>query len=458
MKKFAVFVMFFVSMFLFANLTIITEPSAMVYWNGALIDVVPLDGVLELENLDYPGTLKIVKPGYAPYETLVSTDTILKVKLSLPSYIEVTSDPENVDVIVNGNFLGTSPDVFEVSSGELLLTFEKEGYISKKFKITLFPSQIKKIHVTLTKNVKLKLISNDVIEATIDGKYIKLPTTVEVLPGKHVLKLYGKDYIKTVQEIEVPAVEEYEYNVDETVYVNLYVYGYPENANVILNNISKTSPAIFKVIPGIYDIKIESDGFKTLKEKINVTTSSNTFMYNLSKNLISSVNNSLTVFFDGYISEDNLVPKRLYFTKVVGDNKEWFGFTDGSIEEIPKSFSVIFTKDGYIEYKGVRYNSPVILNVNYDDTVKVVSNGKEESVIVKENKILDDPKSCAVNIYSKQVFDVKINGKFIGRTPIYLLSLPEGGYRMEFLKNGITIYEKNVEIKQGILNEIYGGD
>jgi hypothetical protein len=38
------------------------------------------------------------------------------------------------------------------------------------------------------------------------------------------------------------------------------------------------------------------------------------------------------------------------------------------------------------------------------------------------------------------------------------LSLPEGGYRMEFLKNGITIYEKNVEIKQGILNEIYGGD
>ncbi|WP_038042521.1 PEGA domain-containing protein [Thermosipho africanus] len=144
MKKFAVFVMFFVSMFLFANLTIITEPSAMVYWNGALIDVVPLDGVLELENLDYPGTLKIVKPGYAPYETLVSTDTILKVKLSLPSYIEVTSDPENVDVIVNGNFLGTSPDVFEVSSGELLLTFEKEGYISKKFKITLLPSQIKK--------------------------------------------------------------------------------------------------------------------------------------------------------------------------------------------------------------------------------------------------------------------------------------------------------------------------
>lgn len=444
--------------FSFPQLVVVTEPNSMVYWNNVLLDTVPSSGVLKLSNLQYPGILKVIKPGFAPFETEVSTDMILKIKLSLPSYLEITSYPENVNIFFNGKFIGVTPGVFEFPSGNIELYFEKEGYIPKKLNISLEPSQIEKINISLNKYVKLKLISNKKIEAILDNDYVNLPTEVNVLPGKHVLKLIGKDFVTNIQEINVPVTEEFEYVVDDKIYVRLYVYGYPENAMISLNGISKLSPAAFKIIPGTYNIRIESEGFEVLEQQIEVSSENPVFRYSLKKRVISNINKNLTVFLDGYEAEGIFVPKKLYFTKIISKNGEWYGFTDGSVENIPKSLSVFLGSEGYLEYKGIRYNSPTLLNVFEKETVKYVTDEKVVNFIVNQNLVLDDSDHCLVNIYSKEVYDVKVDGKMIGRTPIYLLILPSGTHNFKFLRNGVIVHEKNVEIKQGILNEIFGGD
>ncbi|ANQ54385.1 hypothetical protein BG95_08185 [Thermosipho sp. 1063] len=456
-KTFVILILLFTSMF-FSELVIITEPSAMVYWNDKLIDVVPLNGILKISNLTYPGKLKIVKPGYSIYETLVSTESTLNVSLSLPSYVEITTDPENVKIYINGKFYGLSPSVFEVPAGFLEIHLEKEGFISKTLNLHVGASKIEKINVKLKRFVKLRINASEKLNVIFNGKYLTIPTELEVLPGKYVLELLDPEFVKLKQEIDVPNAEEYEFNVDETKFSKLYVYGFPENAEIIFNSISKVSPANFKAMPGDYEITIRSEGYKELKKKINLKSGNNTYVYNLKRNVISKINENLLVFLDGIKASNLFVAKRLYFTKIVGKNREWYGFTDGSIEKMPESYSIILGREGAVEYKGIRYNSPAIINARFGEILTFISDDDSTNFTVVNNLIIDDEEHCVVNVYSKDKLDVYVDDKFIGRTPIYFLVLPKGMHKFRFQKEGIIVSENKVIIQNGILNEVFGGD
>ncbi|ABR31377.1 hypothetical protein SU69_07780 [Thermosipho melanesiensis] len=447
-----------ISYTLFAELVIITEPSAMVYWNGNLIDVVPLNGILKISNITYPGKLKIVKPGYSVYETVVSSDATLNIKLTLPSYVEITTEPEGVKVYINDKFYGLTPAVFEVPSGNLRIFLEKDGYIFKTMDLFVSPSKINKVKVKLKKYVDLKINVKEKVRAIFNGKLVTLPIELKVLPGKYNLELLDSDYVNLNQEVVVPSVENYEYNVDETKFARLYVYGYPENAEVSLENVSKISPASFRVIPGKYSLTIRKDGYRELKSMIVLKSGSNNYVYNLKTKVISKTNEDLLFFLDGMKVSESFVAKRLYFTKIVGQGREWYGFTDGSIEKMPESYSIILGREGSLIYKGIKYDSPVVINAKFSEIITYISETSSNNFTVVGNLIIDDENHCVVNVYSEDSMEVFINDKFFGKTPLYFLILPRGIYRFRFVKDGIIVSEKSIEIKQGILNEVFGGD
>ncbi|ODN30705.1 PEGA domain-containing protein [Fervidobacterium thailandense] len=435
-------------------LTIVGENGSIVYYNGKLIGVIK-NGSLTFEAT-FPGILKVTKPGYVDFEKEVTEDGVVVVELSFPAYLNVSATPAAAKIYLDDILVGTGQAKVSTKPGRHRITVRADGYTEWSGEVQLSPFEEKRVEVNLKKTTTLKLVSDVQIEgALLNGQRVSVPGTYEVVPGTYKLEL-PVNYVTNRVLLEVPSINEYVYRVDSRRYFKLSVLGKPERAIVKINELVYTTPIEIFLAEGNYEVTISAPGYtgKTYTVKL---LRDEYLVYNLEplgETSTTKVAHNLVVEYDGF--ERERVVKKLWFTAIKNTDGEmiWFGFTDASIHNVPSTVPVAFARDFQLKIGEHTFKGPGIIQVPPATQVEYLTKDGYRTMSVKTLTVLDAPERCLVNIFSRSVLDVYINGNFVGRTPIYLLELPEGRYEVEFRLANTVFEKKLVTVSRGRLNEI----
>lgn len=458
-------VVLFVLLFILANpgyaLTIIGDDGAIVYYNGQLV------GTIKGHQLSFdaqiPGALKLIKPGYIPFEKMVTQDGTIVANLVLPAYLNIVVLPTDSTIYIDGEMIANGSTKVSLKPGEHVIKVSAPGFAEKDVKVYLNPYEEKRIDITLKNTVTLTLDTSKRIEnAFLNFDKIVLPTTLEVQPGRYRLIL-PTDFVNYIQEIEVPPVDNYKLSVDSRQYKLLTILGKPENALVKVGSDFYNVPGEIRLVNGKYDIQVSSPGYKNFNTTI-LLENDQVLYYTLEPIeqidvLLDGTN--ITVEFDGF--SQKLLVKRLMFTTIKQMTKDseaseenvvWFGFSDGTLKDIPKSIPVALSQGVQVAINGIVHSGPTVIQVPSKQVIRVLRGANSEELIAEKPLVLDSAESCLVNIFSRSVLDVFVNGTYIGRTPIYLANLPKGTYTFVFKKGESELYKEDVYIENGKINEI----
>jgi len=442
------------------SLTVYAPKGSMVYYNDKFVGVVQKDSISF--NAESPGTLKVVKPGFVPFEKTLTEDATVTVELSLPSFLNLKVTPKNARVFVNGQlvevdtFNGTAR--LQINSGVHEIIAEAPGYATKTLRVEINPYEEKDLEITLKRTVTLKLVSEKNIDnAILGGTLINLPSTIEVEPGKY--KLYLPNiFLKSIQEIEVPFLDEYVYKVDSTQMFKLTIDGSPAGAYAWISGQIWKLPTTIVLPENSYDIRIFSQNYEYYETKVELRKDTKIF-YNLKPKLEVSqrtVNNNYVIEYDGYV-RDRVVVKPWFTTiKDNAGNIVWYGFSDGSLKNLPKTVPILISKDMICMVGTTIFKGPTILQVASGTSILVFDNRRannEERIQVKGPTVIDTEDRVLVNVYSKDVCEVYWDDEFIGNTPIYFFVTSAGKHKLTFVRNGLKVNEQIVDVKQGQLNE-----
>lgn len=442
------------------SLTVYAPKGSMVYYNDKFVGVVQKDSISF--NAEFPGTLKVVKPGFVPFEKTLTDDVTVTVELSLPSFLNLKVTPKNARVFVNGQlvevdtFNGTAR--LQINSGVHEIKAEAPGYATKTLRVEINPYEEKDLEITLKRTVTLKLVSEKNIDnAILGGMLINLPSTIEVEPGKY--KLYLPNiFLKSIQEIEVPFLDEYVYKVDSTQMFKLTIDGSPAGAYAWISGQIWKLPTTIVLPENSYDIRIFSQNYEDYETKVELRKDTKIF-YNLKPKLEVSqrtVNNNYVIEYDGYV-RDRVVVKPWFTTiKDNAGNIVWYGFSDGSLKNLPKTVPILISKDMICMVGTTIFKGPTILQVASGTNILVFDNRRaksEERIQVEGPTVIDTEDRVLVNVYSKDVCEVYWDDEFIGNTPIYFFVTSAGKHKLTFVRNGLKVNEQIVDAKQGQLNE-----
>jgi len=452
-----VFLLLFIS-FSYA-LTVVGENGSIVYYNEKLIGAIK-DHQLSFE-VQLPGVLKLVKPGYVPFEKLITEDGTVIANLALPAYLNISVEPADSMVYIDDKPVARNGTKISLEPGEHLIRITSPGFTEKIMSIYLNPYEEKELNVTLKTTVTLNLDSVKKIENVFfNFEKITIPTVLEVPPGKYRVVL-PQDFVNLIQDFEVPSTDTYTFLVDSRQYKKITVLGKPENAIVKIGNDFYKSPVETKLVEGKYEVQISLDGYNDFSTQISLSNDL-VLHYTLEpKEQISLLFDvpDVSVEFDGF-NQEPLV-KRLWFTTIkqlssCGDSESiiWFGFSDGTLKRLPKSIPIALGKGVQAVVNNTIHTGPGIIQVNPKQLVKVLRGLDVSELIAESPIVLDSTESCLVNIYSRSVLDVFVNDAYIGRTPIYLMDLPAGEYTFTFKKDGNEVHKQTVLIESGKLNEV----
>jgi len=457
--KFAFLLIALFSDFAF-SLTIYAPKGSMVYYNDKFVGVVQKDSITF--NAEFPGTLKVVKPGFVPFEKTLTDDATVTVELSLPSFLNLKVTPKNARVFVNGQlvevdtFNGTAR--LQINSGVHEIKAEAPGYATKTLRVEINPYEEKDLEITLKRTVTLKLVSEKNIDnAILGGMLINLPSTIEVEPGKY--KLYLPNiFLKSIQEIEVPFLDEYVYKVDSTQMFKLTIDGSPAGAYAWISGQIWKLPTTIVLPENSYDIRIFSQNYEDYETKVELRKDTKIF-YNLKPKWEVSqrtVSNNYVIEYDGYV-RDRVVVKPWFTTiKDNAGNIVWYGFSDGSLKNLPKTVPILISKDMICLVGTTIFKGPTILQVASGTNILVFDNRRaksEERIQVEGPTVIDTEDRVLVNVYSKDACEVYWDDEFIGNTPIYFFVTSAGKHKLTFVRNGLKVNEQIVDAKQGQLNE-----
>ncbi|MCX7654257.1 MAG: PEGA domain-containing protein [Fervidobacterium sp.] len=437
----------------FLALTVISENGAMVYYNGFLIGVVKNNSLSFPAS--FPGWLRVAKPGYLTFEKEITEDGTVVANLAFPSYLKVNVALENAELYIND--IKYSPgELHALRPGYYKIKISAPGYTTKTIELFLDKNEEKILDVNLKKTVTLTINSvQKISNVLIDGKVIDVPHTLEVLPGKYRLILSG-DYVKNIQEFDVPPVDSYSITLDLQKKYELQISGEPEYAYVRINNEIYRLPYRNKLSEGFYNIVIFADGYKeeTRRLELKENTVINYMLEPQKLYKSNFLDKDYIVKFDGFVRE-RLIPKA-YFTTVSDKNNNiiWVGFSDGTFNKIPTTIPILINSDYQVTINNKAYIGPAVLQIENGQKISLYNKFTgTETVIVDKLTIFDSVEKCLVNIYSKTGLDVFWDGKYIGKTPIYLFMTSSGMHELLLKKGEREIFKSLVSVSQGKLNE-----
>jgi len=442
------------------SITVYAPKGSMVYYNDKLMGIVQKDSISF--NAEFPGILKVVKPGFVPFEKILTDEATVTVELSLPSFLNVKVTPQNARVFVDGQLveIDTSSGTarFQINSGIHEIKAEAPGYATKNVRVEINPYEEKDLEITLKRTVTLKLISEKNIDnAILGGMLLRLPATIEVEPGKYKLYLPNV-FSNSLQEFEVPFVDEYVYKVDSTQMFKLTIDGSPAEAYAWISGQIWKLPITIVLPENSYDIRIFSQSYEDYETKVELRKDTKIF-YNLKPKLEVTQrtgDNNFVIEYDGYV-RDRVVVKPWFTTiKDNAGNIVWYGFSDGSLKNLPKTVPVLISKDMICMVGNTIFKGPTVLQVTFGTNILVSDNRRansEEMIQVEGITVIDTEDRVLVNVYSKDVYEVYWDDEFIGNTPIYFFVTSAGKHKLTFVRNGLKVNEQIVDAVQGQLNE-----
>ncbi|MFN3691407.1 MAG: PEGA domain-containing protein [Fervidobacterium sp.] len=461
-------------------LTVISNSGAIVYYNDKLI------GAIKNESISFeatfPGLLKIVKPGYIPFESMITQDGTVVAFLSLPAYLIICTSPVDAQVFINNQRITMERDEkgfikITLGAGKYNIRANANGYVEKQIDVTLREGEEKHLCISLKKTVSLSIkLQNtstnqnnpQALTVSIDGKDILIPAEIEVTPGLHKLILPDGFY-KKIQQFSIPAVENFEITVDARRMYNLNISGEPDGAYTKINGEIYKLPISINLPEGKYDVKIFSLGYKDLDIEVSLFTDTviNYSLEPLDLYEIGLEDKNYILEFNGF-SVDKL-PRTVGILSVKDQSGKivWLGFSDGKLEKIPSTIPVIVSSAYQLTFENLSIRGPAIFQIPKGKSITLYSRN-EGTRIVDVSKMIsyidykgesgvivfNDEKTCLVNIFSKTPLDVFLDGKYIGKTPIYLLESTIGSHTLIFKRDGVIVHASEVIIKTGAINEI----
>ena len=440
-------------------LTVIGENGSIVYYNDKLIGTIKNASITF--DATFPGYLKVIKPGYISFEKYLTEDGTITATLTLPSYLQLNVNPKDAVISIDGFLQKTLDNKIVISPGKHVIDVSAPGYTTKTIEINILPYEEKFIDISLKKTTTLRIESDKKIEnAFFDNLPISLPLTLEVIPGIHKLIL-PNNFVRNNVEIEIPSQDEYTIKIDTHEKFLLSVSGKPNDAYVQIKDQVYKAPFNISFPEGVYNIKIFSQGYEEYKTTIDLDRNKTLYfaLKPLEEVTVKFRKKGYTVEFDGFARES--VPKSPIFTTIKDEkgNIVWLGFSDGTFEDIPKTIPILIGRNHSIFVANTIYNGPAIVHVQSGQRVlSFFNNEKIGEYEIKNFTIFDNKTNCLVNIYSKERIDVYWDGKYIGKTPIYLFNAEEGIHNVVFKNGGITLSEVNYEVRSSRLNEIKFGE
>lgn len=435
-------------------LTVISEKGAIVYYNDSLIGTIK-DNSLSF-NATFPGFLKVVKPGYLPFEKEITEDGTVTAQLIFPSYLKINVFPENAEVYIN-DIKCTTDKVYMMKPGKYTIKVSASGFTTKTIELIINEKEEKTLDISLKRTVTLNIQSSKNISGVLfDGKFINVPTLLEVSPGKHWFIL-PNNFAEKIQEFNVPAVDNFSITINSQQVYNLQISGEPENAYVKLNDEIYKLPFAGDLVEGTYNVTIYAEGYKEEFRQLNLKNDTvvnyalepvELYKFNFSEE-------SYKVEFDGF-QVDRLV-RRTYFTTIkdTDGNIIWCGFSDGNLQNMPTTISILVNSDYQVTIGNQTYSGPAVLQVQRGQKINLYNRlTGTETITLEKFTVFDTTEKCLVNIYSKTNADVFIDGRYIGKTPIYLFTTNSGRHELVLRKNGQEIFRTGISIYRGKLNEI----
>lgn len=469
-KFFGSILMYFTVLFLLSfstnviALTVISEKGAMVYYNNYLIGAIKDTSIsFNIPPEMFPGLLKVVKPGYLPFEKEITEDdkdgTIIAY-LTIPGYLTLNVDQKDAEVYINGVKYPTNVKHL-IKPGTYELIVSAPGFTTQTIKFTVGKNEEKVLNISLKKTVTLTINSNEKIPNVFFGeRTIEIPNVIEVLPGTYRLILPNK-YVNNIQEFQIPPVDKFSIAVNTEKKYNLRINGEPENAYVKLNDKVYKLPLNIDLPQGKYTVEIFAEGYveETMEIELSadkgVTYSLNPIDVRKFNFLQYDEEQSYKVELDGFTRE-KVVP-RVYFVTIKDkeDKVVWVGFSDSILTSLPTTIPVLVSSDFQVILNGKSYQGPAILQVQKGQKISVYNRlSGTETLTIDKLTVFDTPEKCLVNIYTKTSFDVFWDGKYIGKTPIYLFITNAGKHEIVLKKNEQEIFRTDFVVSMGKLNEI----
>lgn len=435
------------------GLTVIAEKGSIVYYNGSLIGAIK-DNSISF-SATFPGILKVVKPGYLPFEKEITEDGTVVAYLAMPGYLRINVTPENAEIYIND--VRYYPNTkYDMQPGQYKLKVTAPGYTTKIIEFSINKSEEKVINVSLKKTVTLTINSSESISNVFFGvKTIDVPNVIEVLPGTYKLIISGK-FVYNIQEFKIPPVDSFSITINTQKKYNLQIMGDPENAYAKINEKTYKLPFDGDLPEGKYTIKIFADGYKEEVREIELSEDKviSYILNPIDLHKIEILEEDYKIEFDGF-QLDKAV-RRVYFTTIKDrENKiVWFGFSDGTLRWLPSTVPIAISPDFQVTIAGKSFQGPAILHVQKGQKISLYNRLiGTRTLIIDELSIFDSPDKCLVNIYSKTTLDVFLDGNYIGKTPIYLFVTNAGNHELVLKKNEQEVFRNQISILQGKLNE-----
>lgn len=231
------------------------------------------EAVIEKINISAPQTLSI---------DLKRSKGDLSSKLNLSGIINVTSEPSNASVYINGQMVGETPYRGKVATGVNQLEIRKPSYNSENSVILVEEKKTEAIWVKLKPKFGFLSVSSPISgsKVYIDGKFIgETPLdNLEVECARHTIIIEANMYRDYQEEFEINSGENKSINAElKPAFGMLGVTSLPESsADVYLNGkkVGITPYKNTKLPSGKYTLKVAKPYFNTTEEELIITDGS----------------------------------------------------------------------------------------------------------------------------------------------------------------------------------------
>jgi len=459
----------------FGEINITTSPSARVYINNDLYGISPLKIKLPEGKYD----IRIELDGYLPVKRQVILEPFKLIELhqSLIKFgtIQIASEPKNVKVSMNGEFLGITPLSTSVTPGKYTFEFELDGYLSKKLEMEV-SQEPKRIFVELEPAACLS-ISGTPLDAKIfidkDFKGFS-PFNVENLNvGEHDITIEATGFNILNDKISLKKGRNfYNYSLRKKSFT-LTFESSPTGAMMFLDEkFMGFTPLSISVNYGKHSFRLKKDDLEWIKET-TIVSNKKIFvdLKRISTLILDAKQKDTFVKFNGELIELPTIVnplegayKLVFVNPKYTDKIRYVILEGGKIEKL----TVDMRGEGYLNVVTLPQNvkvywlgqklgsSPLfmkkvpagkgILRLVLNDDVE-----KDVEIEIKdgEYKSIYETVDRMVNVHFTSIPDkcnVYVNGIFIGETPIDFALKPDI-YEVSYKKNGFLSQRLNLDLR-----------
>jgi diacylglycerol kinase family enzyme len=399
--------------------------NATMYLDGKRIGTTP-STITDLMPGEYMLELKM--DGYDVWRESINVETNIEETLTATLQLKtgsimIDSEPANASIYLDGEKMGTTPDIIirPVTPGKHKVEIRKDGYKVWNGSIEIDADKEKSLTAVLQSKTGSIMIDSVPANASIylDGE--KIGTTPDTLmsatPGIHEVEVKMDGYEAWRKKVNVKADK----NKSLTAVLRITtgaikINSEPTNATIYLDGkeVGTTPDTIRSISQGTHEIEVQMEGHEKWKRSVKV---------NVGKEKVLTA--LLQIKTGSILIESKPSKARIYL-----DGEE-AGKTPANLKSIGHgTHEVEVRMDGYEVW-----SESVIVEENIEKTITAALQMKTGSVIIEST-----PAKA----------DIFLDGKEIGKTPVSVKPIVPGRHNVEVRMDGYEVWSESVIVEEDI--------